>query len=367
MIEGAFDDYSLMIVSGTLAKAKMMYIESAARSRMRFDADRPVVATSQGMWPGIHVEKGGSATAGPTANPWIDTNTGFLRFARASTDAAIWIAVQPPADTVQTVEHYVQAIGDAAINGARWVLSLDEDFSKRLLARQPRALADWARIVAALRHFEDHREWRSGRPAGEVALIQDLSNARFSGGLFDMLAAKHVPVFALPVSRLSAAALQNAKIAVSPEPSLAGPQSPALQSFSRSGNALIEGPPAKKRAAQPDEDFVYDPSDTRPNVVWQELSDTMGRQNFGVRLFNVASMLSNLLALTGQRQLVLHIVNYSDYPASGITARVTGEYRRARLHRPGEPAVDMETEKVEGGTAFSIDQRVTSIATVVLE
>ena len=83
VIEGNFDDYSLTIVSGALAKAKMMLIPSGPRSRMRLDADSPIVATSQAMWPGIHVAKGSTASAGPTANPWIDTNTGFVRFARA--------------------------------------------------------------------------------------------------------------------------------------------------------------------------------------------------------------------------------------------------------------------------------------------
>src|SRR2546423_13147512 len=39
VIEGNFDDYSLTIVSGALAKAKMMLIPSGPRSRMRLDAD----------------------------------------------------------------------------------------------------------------------------------------------------------------------------------------------------------------------------------------------------------------------------------------------------------------------------------------
>jgi hypothetical protein len=78
-------------------------------------------------------------------------------------------------------------------------------------------------------------------------------------------------------------------------------------------------------------------------------------------------MLSNLLAVRGQRQLVLHLVNYSEFPASGITARVLGVYRHARLYRPGEAPVDIETEKLDEGTGFAIDERITTIATVVLE
>src|SRR5665213_4472077 len=232
VVEGSFDDYSMMIVTGTFAKAKMMYLESGSRSRVRFDAGLPIISTSQGMWPGIHVETGGSATAGPTANPWIDTNTGYLRFARASTEATLWIAVQPPPKTVYPVQRYLQAVGDAAINGARWVVALDDDLMHRLLAREPKALKDWGQIAAALQHVEDHREWRAAVPAGEVALVEDYGQARFSGGLFDMLAAKHIPVFAMPYGRLNASALRDARVAINPDPAR---QPVALQTFAQSG------------------------------------------------------------------------------------------------------------------------------------
>jgi hypothetical protein len=60
-------------------------------------------------------------------------------------------------------------------------------------------------------------------------------------------------------------------------------------------------------------------------------------------------------------------VNYSEFPASGITARVPGNWHRARLYRPGEAPVDLDVERAEDGTGFAIDQRVVTIATVVLE
>ncbi len=337
--EGPFDDYSLLLISGTLAKAKMMYVESGTRSTLKFDSGLPLLSTSQGVWPGIHVEKGGSATAGPTANPWIDTNTGFLRHARASTDATLWMAVRPPEGSVYPVTRYLQAIGDAAINGARWVVSLDADLEKRLLAREPKALKDWAQIAAALQHFEDHREWRAAKPAGQIELVQSDTQARLSGGLFDMLTAKHMPVVAVPKSQASTAQKPN--------------------------GFRYEAPPLKAEPAPGD--LTYDATDTSVNTVWQQISADVGRRNLGARLFNVASMLSHVEVLPGQRQLVLHLVNYSDFPASGITARVLGNYRKARLYRPGEAPVDLETEKVEDGTGFAIDERIVTIATVVVE
>jgi hypothetical protein len=44
-----------------------------------------------------------------------------------SSEATVWIAVEPPPKAIYSVERYLQAIGDAAINGARWVVALDDD------------------------------------------------------------------------------------------------------------------------------------------------------------------------------------------------------------------------------------------------
>jgi hypothetical protein len=202
-----------------------------------------------------------------------------------------------------------------------------------------------------------------------VAILEGYEQARFSGGLFDMLAAKHIPVFPAPYATLSARALGGAQVVVNPDPSqFPKEQAGVLQALAQAGKALVTGPPeGPKKADAKDDDFVFDSSDTRVDATWQRVSAAVGRQNMGVRLFNVASMLSNLLELRGQRQLVLHLVNYSDYPASGITARVAGNYQHARLYRPGEAPVDLEVEKADGGTDFAIDERIVTIATVVLE
>jgi len=46
---------------------------------------------------------------------------------------------------------------------------------------------------------------------------------------------------------------------------------------------------------------------------------------------------------------------------------VPGNWHHARLYRPGEAPVDLVLEKNEEGTGFAIDQRIVTIATVVLE
>jgi hypothetical protein len=61
----------------------------------------------------------GAAKAGPSGSPWINTNAGFLRAARAFGPSTIWIANTPPAKTAVTTDNYAQAIGDAAMVGRK--------------------------------------------------------------------------------------------------------------------------------------------------------------------------------------------------------------------------------------------------------
>jgi hypothetical protein len=366
--EGEFDDYTRSILAGTVAKSKELLIESVARARIRLDSPAPIVATYQGLWPGIHVEAGGTASAGPTANPWIDTNTGFIRFARASTDSIVWLTNQPPPKTVIPVSRYLQAVADAEMNGARWVVSVDDDFSKRLMAGEGKAAADWRRITGAVAHYEAHPEWRAAQPTGGVAIVEDLARARLSAGLFDMLAAKHIPIVDVPARRAAAGEMENATVAVETDPSrLDAAEKKTVETATAGGGKVVMGAETAKVLDRPEDVFVYDPADTNLATIWQQVAAAVGNRNLGVRLFNVASMLSNLLETRGQRQMVLHLVNYSDYPAQGVTVRLRGTWRHARLYRPGERPLDLETYKAEDGTGIDIDQRFITIATLVIE
>src|SRR5215471_3777986 len=88
-------------------------IHLTARARMKLGSSDPIIGTTQGVWPGIS-EKGDEHKAGPTSGVWIDTNTGFLRAARAWGASTVWIANEPPPKTVITTARYLQVIADAA-------------------------------------------------------------------------------------------------------------------------------------------------------------------------------------------------------------------------------------------------------------
>src|SRR5260370_38723454 len=148
VLEGDFEAAAADRVKSALANSGLTVIELSVRRHIRLDSRDAILGTSEGLWPGIQIEHGGSVRSGPTSNPWIDTNTGFLRFLRAANDAAQWIGVRPPPKRAVSVDQYGVLMADAAIPGARWGVALDDDLDRRLPAGDPQALARWKKIAA---------------------------------------------------------------------------------------------------------------------------------------------------------------------------------------------------------------------------
>lgn len=331
-------------------------VEMTARSRMRLEAADPVAATYQGVWPGIQVLDGGAAKAAPTGSPWIDTNSGFLRAARAWKPPAVWVGNLPPEKTIVTGERYLQAIADAAMAGGRWVLALDGDFAARLGRREAAAMRDWKRMMDLLAFYEKHPEWRGFRAAGMLAVVQDReAGALLSGGILDMIAARHTPVRPVPGSRLTPESLAGATMAVNVDgDALPADRQATLKDFARAGNTLMT-PPAGKTSLPPDDRITLDKAELdRLGDIYKDVQSMVGRRNLGVRLFNVSSMLSNLLAGADGRGVLLHLVNYSGYPVENVTVHLTGKFTRARLFTPEGAEKDLEVYPAEEGTGIDI-------------
>jgi hypothetical protein len=364
VLEGDFDEKTSQAVRDAVADSQAVVVEMLPRRSLR--PGSPVLATYQGVWPGIPVDAGGGAKAGPTGSPWVNTNLGFLLFARAWTDAPVWLANPPPEGQVLKVEDYLQAIGDAALAGARWVVTLDPDFRRRLLEREAGALADWKRIGTHLRYFETHKEWRRLRPSRDVAVIQDSdSGALVTGGILDMLAVKHTPMRVVPRSRLSAEALRDAKVVLNLEaPLLTAPQKEALGTFR--GLTLTSPPEVKLPALRGDEITVDEKDIKEIDFMWRGVSWAITQQNLGAKLYHVSGMLSRLVTSEDGKTQILHLVNYTNYPVENVTVRFPGKFRQARLLTPEAEAKTLEIYEMERGTAVDIDQ-VPVCATIILE
>jgi len=367
VLEGDFAEGAAAGVREAAAGAPV--IELVARNRLRLDSTAAILGTWQGVWPGIGIQEDGAKKAGPTGSVWIDTNTGFLRALRAWGAATLWIANQPPPDTVVTASRYLQTIADAGMSGGRWVLAFDPDYARRLHAREAPALRDWQRMSELLAFFERHAEWRRMPPYGKLAVVQDpAKGGLLSGGILDMIAVKHTPVRPIPRQHLSPDALAGATLAVNVDAeSLTPEQKEILRNFTRAGGTLLTGPPGWKDPGAAGGGITLDKAELeRLNDIWRDVNSMVGRRNLGVRLFNVSSMLSNLLSSPDGKTLVLELVNYSDYPVENVTVHYLGSYSRATLLTPDGVEKPVTTYPTEEGGGVDLD-RVGVFAAIRLE
>ena len=367
VLEGEFPEGTAAGISARNSGAAV--IELTSRSRLPLGSAAPVIGTYQGVWPGIAVDEGGARKSGPTSSVWIDTNTGFLRAVRAWGSLTVWIANQPPPKTAVAATRYLQAIADAGISGARWVVALDDDLAGRLAAREEAAMGTWKRIAGMLAYFEQHPEWRALPEGGQLALVQDPEKGGLvSGGILDMIAVKHTPVRPIPRQRLSAEALAGATMAVNVDGAALTPeQKETLRAFTRGGGTLLTGPPGWKDPAAAAGSITLEKAELeRLDDIWHDVNAMIGRRNMGVRLFNVSSMLSNFLAAPGGTTAVVHLVNYSDYPVDNVAVYYLGEYKHATLIAPGAADRALEVYKTEEGWGVDVE-RVGVCATIRLE
>jgi hypothetical protein len=370
VLEGDFPDGAANSVRDALADSKAVVIELTSRSRLKLGGPAPILATNQGVWPGIQVMDDGHAKAGPSGTPWIDTNTGFVRAVKAWGDTPLWIGNLPPPKTVVTGERYLQVICDAAMVGARWIVALDETFAGHLKGKDPAALKQWQRMGRHLQYYEDHKEWRAMRPAGKFALVQDVSDgALLSGGILDMIATKHTPVRPVPRQKLNIAAFKDVSLAVNVNgESLTPEEKEVLRSFTRSGGTLLTGPPGWKaqNSANGDQITLEKQEMERLDTIWKEVNSMIGRRNLGARLFNVSTMLSDLMSSPDGKQVVVQLVNFADYPVESIAVHVLGDFKHARLYTPEDGERTLEVYKNEEGTGVDID-KVSVCATLRLD
>jgi hypothetical protein len=366
VLEGDFDASE---VTHLRERIKLPVIELPSRHRIRLDADHPITGTSEGLWPGIEIEHGGTRLTGPTATPWIDTNSGFLSFFRAATSAAIWVGVGPPGGKVFPADRYLQAVGDAAIAGTQWIVSLDRDLEQRLLAREPRALQTWQRIGAYLRYFEEHREWSGYTPYSKLALIEDEDNGGLlSAGLLDMISFQHTPVRVIPRRRLNARQLEGVRIVLNVDAEPVTPEeAKSLDGFARAGGTVLAPPAGWKFPHVPESQITPGRRQLEQmEPMWEVAYRATVRKNFGVRLFNVASTVAALRANQDGSSLLIHLLNFTDFAGESITIHALGQWKRAQLYSPEAAARKLDIYEIPDGTGIDVE-RVPVFTTIRLD
>jgi len=182
-----------------------------------------------------------------------------------------------------------------------------------------------------------------------------------------MIATRHTPVRPVPREKLTPEALAGAKMAVNVDGELSPEQKEILRAFARKGNTILNGPPGWKDPSPAPGSITLEKAELeRLADMFHDINSMIGRRNLGVRLFNVASMLSNYVAAPDGKSAVVQLVNYSDYPVDDVTLHYLADFPRATLITPEGAEKKLEVYKTEDG--FGVDiARVSTTAAIRLE
>lgn len=286
----------------------------------------------------------------------------MLEIARAcAPEKTVWLEYGFPSDAgIAAPGAYALAVADAEAARGRWVIELDAEMRGGIAARNDGAMREWHGILAALRFFETHREWRSWGRKGWLAVLSDFAgpNEMFSGEMLNLLARRGVPMIGLDKRRLDAIRWNNLRAVFyadqqPPPPALKS----ALEAFARQGGLVIAGHlfPKPPGAAEPAEPYpaydIFRYGKGRIAISREELTDPwfaageaqllVSRRHDAIRFWNAGTTNCYYTGSRDGSRDLLQIVHYAAAPRqTPLTAGVRARYRRARLWRFGRNATE---------------------------
>jgi len=243
----------------------------------------PVTLVKDPRWPQVQTGSNGSVNAGPTGNPWVDSNGFAIQAARAlAPDKPVWLAEDPPHNRVMKADDFSLAVCDAAVYGAHWLPAPD--------------MAGWPQIVNAQKLFNAHKAWQSYHPAARLAVVSDFVGPHrdLAFETLNLLTRLYVPFEIVPKSRSTAFPL------------------------------------------------VLNIDEQRPSTdPWQLASETqakLGRKNDLIRLWNGGSLNAHYTISPDGSSGLLHLINYAaHFPGQSVTAGIMAPYSAARIYTLEHP------------------------------
>jgi hypothetical protein len=365
------DPATLALLKGTAIDHLLIGMSpelSAVRSRAAQDgfhlsqpgAPPPGVEIVKGQWPGVKVERrgGGGVSAGPTGNPWVDSDGWAIRLAAAlHPDSAVWVDAAPAGNALVTAASYLIAVADSAAYGGRWIVSLDNPLAVSLAAGKSDALATWRSLTAAVGFFAAHQAWPAYVPMAVVGVVSDFTgdNEFFSRELLNLLARAGQHCRILPKDRITDASLVGLRAAIYAD---AQPPAPGLRqqilAFVAAGGLLITVPQWGEVPGTPvrsDGNLRYSlralgkgkvavavagPDDP---YLWANESVVMVSHRYDlVRFWNSGAAGSFCTVAPDGKQAVVHLLFYANRGPDSATVRIAGRYRAARAYTAGHPA-----------------------------
>ena len=359
-----------MIMEGEVPNAGLPILPLAANPHLPWDSSSPVLVAKGNVWPGVASQglnsqdwrRGGDTqAAGPTSEPWIDSNGWFLRLAKVCAPSKTsWLLFDPPGGAnVILADAYLRAIADSGSFGGRWILSLDDALRASLAQKEQSAMETWKSIAGALAFFAKHSQWETYSPVGQVGVISDFSGANETIGTetLNLMVRSNVPFRIIEKAKLATAPLTGYKALISVDDAMPEPAArKRLLDFARQGGALLVSQSWKGEggtptgAAHPRLDLrklgkgkfaVCKDETPDPYMVARDIHVLLSRVNDLSRFFNLSAFLSAHTARPGGASALLQITNFASATrsaASQVTVWFPQQYREARMWTLGSEA-----------------------------
>ena len=329
----------------------------------------------EGVRPGARNLSDSGIRAGASAEPWIESNIWLVRSLRLGTGwRPVWVNQQP---NPSSEGDYVRCVADAAVAGGRWMVALDDQFRARLFRKDAGALATWRSIAAYLKFGEDHAEWRSFAPYGNLAIILDTAgkNPDISEEYLNLVARRQVPYRLILRSEFNAASLASFQAVLAAD--LAPPtevERKLLCEFAGKGGLVIAGPSwgdppkddpyaevrlGKGRVA------VYKDDPPNPESVAKDMLELLDPEVMGLSVFNVPSAIT--YATASGRRVLVQLLNYAGRPIDRVTVRFNGSFKTARLYTPENPPLDLPARATGNGRTEILIPKLAAWGALLLE
>ena len=320
----------------------------------------------RGLWPGVRLAPGGGdrAVAGPTGEPWVDSNGWRIRIARAQHPGAqIWVDAKPQASRTSPAD-YAVAFADAAADGAKWAVNLDDRLAADLAANKPDAMAAWKKITDHAGFFKTVPPNSGGLDAviGVVSSVGGTSLA-FTSEVVNNLARTKQQYRVINSALMNAASFAGLKSVIYTE-SL-DPSSDLrkqLMDFVEAGGLLIAGPGWGKAPKAPLTEGKQHPrfavyaagkgsialATTNFGDAYRVPNDavTLTTHYFDVvRFWNGGAITPCLATSADGRSAHVRVAFYSLMPVDDCTVWVRGTYKSARFRTL--PKTELQTARLE--------------------
>jgi hypothetical protein len=328
------------------------------------------VIVVDGKWPGVKMSETGAvdtAVAGPTGNPWVDSNDWKVRLTTAfHPGIEVWVDATPQEPRLFT-ESYLTALAETAAYGGRWIISLDQQLAAGIARQRPESLHTWKKITTTAGFFAARRNWSSYIPQAVLGIISDFSgkNEFFKQEILNLVARINQQYRIMLKSRVSESSLSGLKAVVYVDEE---PPAPVLRkqimAFVRAGGMLITGPrwgQVMRNLAVADKHpryTLHTIGKGRMAVAKANLDDPYLAANDAavlisyryqlLRFWNGGAVGSFLTMSPDRQRAVVQMIFYASARGGDPSVRVVGRYRSAKLLTLDEPAprnLEMEIQK----------------------